>query len=240
MSLQLSIRIALLSVIAICGCSTGTPNISSMSFNPFSGLSATWKGEKKPTSQFAFSTSSEPKKPPTLDWFRRGGTKASSGVQPSLNAQAMFAQQALAGSQASPPAFAQMQQPAQQGFAPAYQPATTQQYTAAQGPFVNSGSFAATAPPTYQTGAYGAAQGYAPPTNMTAQPYGQMPQSPPAQYTPQTQNAAVATYGAPAQNTPQYPSVPGYNAAPAQYSTASQQNAPQYSQPTGFQGSSLR
>jgi hypothetical protein len=256
MSLQQSIRLALLGVIAICGCSTGTPNLSSMSFNPFSGLSANWTAKEKPASPYALSTKSQPKKPPTLDWFRRGGTKDTSVAQPSLNPQAMFAQQSIARQQTSLPAFPQIQQAAQQGFAPAYPP--PRQTMPQQGPFVNSGNVASTVAPSYGAGTYAAAQGYMPPQN-TAQQYPQMPPTAPVQYAVPAQNAAVAAHGAPAQ-TSQYPSVPGYAAAPAQYapaqyapaqyapaqyspaqySTASQQNAPQYTQPNGHQGSSLR
>lgn len=231
MSHQLSIRMALLGAVAICGCSTGTPDFSSL--NPFSALSA--KQTPDPAQQ-SLSFNGQPKKlTPSLDWFRRSATTNLATTPP--NQQSMLAQQAqaMARQQAAMASYPRMQQAAPQGFGAAYPPAS-QQITSQRGPFANPSTVATTTPPVGMP--YGSAKGYAAPTNGAPQ-YGVMPQTTPAQQFAPAQNAAVASYGSPSQPSPQY-APPAYATAPAQYSTASQHNAPQYTQPSSFQGGSLR
>ena len=230
-SLQPIIRLALLSVIALCGCSTGTPDFSSMSFNPFSGLTANWTTKDQPSAQYGLAMQTQPKKRmPSLDWFRRGGSKASNFPQASPNQQAMFPSQALAQQQTAPPVFPQ------QGFSAAYQQGMAPQSAPQQGPFVNPAAMAANTTAAPQ---YGVAQGHVPPTQVGPQ-YGVMPQASPVQHSIPAQNTAVASYGQQPNAPQQYQSTPAYPGAHTQYSTASQSNAPQYTQPAGFSGSSLR
>ena len=229
MSFQTIIRPALLSVIALCGCSTGSLNVPKLS-NPFAAVPFGSKAEKPPT-QFAMSSSGQPKqRASALDWFRRSGTDEASPAQSASSLRALLNPQSTASQQAPLPVYSQ----ASPALAQTSQPMAAMQTAAVRSPFVNQGNVApASAPSSNVYGQYGATTQYMPSPQSQAQypvtaPYAAAAQNPGS-------TSKAASYGAPTQPMQQYTSP-----VQAQYSTASQNNAPQYTQPAGYSGSSFR
>ena len=241
MSFQPSIRLALLSVIAICGCSTGSSNIPVLSMNPFAAAPFGSTAQKPPT-QYSLSLNSQPKqRPSALDWFRRSGSQAPSFAQAAPSSQAVLNPQSIASHQAPLPVYSQTPNTAPQGLARTYQPpAPAMQTAAVRSPFVNPGNVAATSAPASNVNAqYGATSPYMPPAYAPTQHAVTAPYTLSAQYPVPTQYPAAASYGASSygasmQPTQQYTSaqfpsnsVTANSSVPTQYSTASQYNAPQ-------------
>ena len=239
MSFQQSIRLALLSAIAFCGCSTGTSNIPVLSMNPFGSTA------KKPPTQYSLSLNGQPKQRTSpLDWFRRSGSKTPSFAQAASSSQSMLNSQSIASHQATLPVYSQSTNTAAHALAPA----PAMQSAAVRSPFVNPENVAAaSAPPSNVNAQYGAFGQYVPPAHAPTQHAVTAPYTTPVQYPVPTQYPVAASHGVPTQPTQQYTSAPfpstsapAHSSVPAQYSTASQYNAPQYTQPTGFSGSTFR
>lgn len=244
MSVQSSIRLALLSVLAICGCSTGTSNVPVLSMNPFAAASAGSTATKPPT-QYSLSLQNEPKqRSGALDWFRRSGAKTSSFTQATPNPQMLLNAQSMASHRAPLPVYSQPSNTALPALAHTYQPSAPATQTAAlRGPFANPGDLSAAANVSAQ---YSAAAQYMPPAYVPTQHAMTSPHPSPVSDRVPPQYSRAPTQGVPMQPTHQYSSAqyPSTSATPhsvpAQYSTASQYNAPQYTPPTGSSGSTLR
>ncbi len=243
MSFQPSIRLALLSLIAICGCSTGTSNIPVLSMNPFAAAPF-GSTAKKPPTQYSLSLNSQPKqRTSALDWFRRSGSKAPSFALATPSPQAILNPQSIASHPAPMPVYSQT--PNTVPTARTYQPPASAMQTAVRSPFVNPGNVAAvSAQPSNVNAQYSAIGSYVPSPHAPTQHAVTAPFTAPAQYSVPPQSTS---YGVPMQPTQQYTSVPfpstsaaAHSSVSAQYSPASQYNAPQYTQPVGFSGSTFR